>query len=138
MSERDPTTPVEEIVTTDLFKGEVRRWAKRVGVEVKEIHVRPMTRKLASASTSGRLTFDTDLLHQSPQKRAEVIVHELVHLKVGNHGRLFRSLLRAYISDSNSGGRAQPSHCPAGELGDLLVGEQRRQGQQGGHQPPSG
>jgi predicted metal-dependent hydrolase len=100
MSERDPTTPVDEVVSNDLFKAEVRWWAERIGVEVKEIHVRPMTRKLASASTSGRLTFDTDLLHHSPQKRAEVIVHELVHLKVGNHGQLFRSLLRAYIADS--------------------------------------
>ncbi len=97
---REPTTPVDEIVTSDLFKAEVRWWAERIGVEVKEIHVRPMTRKLASASTSGRLTFDTDLLHQSPQERAEVIVHELVHLKVGNHGPLFRGLVRAYISDA--------------------------------------
>jgi predicted metal-dependent hydrolase len=100
MSERHPTTPVDEIVTVDLFKGEVWGWAERIGVEVKEIHVRPMTRKVASASTSGRLTFDTDLLHQSPQKRIEVIVHELVHLKVGSHGPLFRSLVRAYLSDS--------------------------------------
>jgi predicted metal-dependent hydrolase len=26
-----------------------------------------------------------------------VIVHELIHLKIRNHGRLFRSLLRAYV-----------------------------------------
>jgi predicted metal-dependent hydrolase len=26
-----------------------------------------------------------------------VIVHELLHLKVRNHGKLFKSLLRAYL-----------------------------------------
>jgi hypothetical protein len=29
--------------------------------------------------------------------RRRVIVEELVHLKVPNHGKLFRSLLRAYL-----------------------------------------
>jgi Protein of unknown function DUF45 len=28
-----------------------------------------------------------------------VIVHELLHLKVPNHGKLFKTLLRAYIPD---------------------------------------
>ncbi|MFQ3684915.1 YgjP-like metallopeptidase domain-containing protein, partial [Roseiflexus sp.] len=31
-------------------------------------------------------------------RRAEVIVHELLHLKVPNHGRLFRALLKSYLS----------------------------------------
>jgi predicted metal-dependent hydrolase len=29
-----------------------------------------------------------------------VIVHELVHLKVPNHGKLFRSLVRAYLTEA--------------------------------------
>jgi predicted metal-dependent hydrolase len=88
---------LEERVAADVFKSEVRRWAAQIGVEPKEIHIRPMTRKWASASSAGRLTFDTDLLTESPDKRAEIIVHELVHLKVGNHGPLFRSLVRAHL-----------------------------------------
>lgn len=80
------------------FKVDVIRWAERIGVEVEEIHIRDMTRKWASASTSGRLTFDVDLLTEPVEKRNEVIVHELVHLKVGNHGPLFRSLLKAHLS----------------------------------------
>jgi predicted metal-dependent hydrolase len=31
--------------------------------------------------------------------RAEVIVHELLHLKVPNHGKIFKALLRAYLAD---------------------------------------
>ena len=54
--------PVADRVDADLFKADVAKWADRVGVEVKEIHLRHMTRKLASASTTGRLTFDPEVL----------------------------------------------------------------------------
>ena len=100
MSKR--TDPVDDVVTADLFKADVRRWADQIGVDVKEIHIRDMTRKWASASTSGRITFDVDLLDEPIEKRNEVIVHELVHLKVGNHGRVFRSLVKAHLRRGGS------------------------------------
>lgn len=90
---------LEERVAADLFKTEVLRWAVKIGVEPKEIHLRPMKRKWASTSSTGRLTFDTGLLTEPADKRAEVIVHELVHLKIGNHGQLFRNLVRAHLAD---------------------------------------
>jgi predicted metal-dependent hydrolase len=91
--------PLEELVPAELFKAEVRSWARRIGVEPKEIHVRPMKRKWASCSSTGRLTFNAELLHEPAAFRAEVIVHELLHLKVPNHGKLFRALLWAYLSE---------------------------------------
>ncbi|HAE62737.1 MAG: hydrolase, partial [Defluviitaleaceae bacterium] len=90
--------PLEEIVPADVFKSEVMIWARRIGVMPKEIHICPMKRKWASCSSSGRLTFNTELLHQSADFRAEVIVHELLHLKIPNHGPLFRALTRAYLA----------------------------------------
>lgn len=95
--------PLEELIPGDLLKAEVRAWAARIGVEVREIHVRPMRRKWASCSTGGRLTFDTAILMEPAEFRTEVIVHELLHLKVGNHGKLFRSLLRAHLRRHPSG-----------------------------------
>jgi predicted metal-dependent hydrolase len=89
---------LEEIVPNAIFKDEVHRWAERIAVEPKEVHVRRMTRKWASCSSSGRVTFDTDLLRQPTAFRSEVIVHELLHLKVPNHGKLFRSLLRPHVA----------------------------------------
>ena len=97
---------LEERVAADVFKVDVRRWAAQIGVEPKEIHLRSMKRKWASASSAGRLTFDTGLLTEAPEKRAEVIVHELVHLKVGNHGPLFRSLVRAHLEGADVNRRA--------------------------------
>lgn len=90
-------TPLEETVPADIFKSEVLTWARRIGVEPKEIHIRSMKRKWASCSSRGRLTFDTDLLRQPSKFRAEAVVHELLHLKIPHHGKLFRSLMRAYL-----------------------------------------
>ena len=88
---------LEEVVPVQVFKAEVMAWARRMGVEPKEVHVRPMKRKWASCSGDGRLTFDTELLRRPASFRTEVIVHELLHLKVPNHGKLFRALLRALL-----------------------------------------
>jgi len=90
--------PLEEAVPFDLFKAEVQAWARRLGVTPREIHLRPMKRKWASCSSRGRLTFNTELLHQPAAFRREVIVHELLHLKVPNHGPLFKALLKAYLA----------------------------------------
>jgi hypothetical protein len=40
-----------------------------------------------------------DLLQEKPDFQEYVIVHELLHLQVPNHGRLFKSLLRAYLPE---------------------------------------
>ncbi len=90
-------------LTPDAFKQEVFNWAERIGVDPSEVHLRMMKRKWGSCSTSGRLTFSTDLLTEPPDERSRVIVHELLHLRVPNHGQLFRRLEAAYL-ESESGG----------------------------------
>ncbi len=97
----DAWQPLEEAIPADLFR-EVRAWSQRIGVEPREVHIRPMKRKWASCSARGRLTFDADLLRQPANKRAEVIVHELLHLKVPNHGPVFRALFKAYLAERNT------------------------------------
>jgi len=70
-----------------------------------------MRRKWASCSSSGIVTFSLDLLTQPARLREYVIVHELLHLKVPNHGKLFKSLLRAYLPDYES---IHPDTSPPG------------------------
>lgn len=98
----DLLSPLEKGVRRSILVAEVRSWAKRIGVEERlcEVHVRPMRRKWASVSSRGRLTLSEALLVQSASFRHAVIVHELVHLKLGSgsHGRLFRCLVRAYLA----------------------------------------
>ncbi|WP_322794104.1 M48 family metallopeptidase [Bellilinea sp.] len=93
---------LEEALPVDLFITEVQAWARRLEVTPREIRLRPMKRKWASCSSRGRLTFDTNLLNQPPDFRREVIVHELLHLKVPNHGKLFKALLKAYLEQGDA------------------------------------
>ena len=97
--------PLEDAVPKDVFKAEVEAWAARIGVQPKEVHIRPMRRKWGSCSTTGRVSFNDEVLEQPASVRKEVIIEELLHLKVPNHGKLFKALKKAYLEegdDSNS------------------------------------
>ncbi len=56
-------------------------------------------RKWASISTAGRLTLSTELLKIPDNLSEFVIVHELVHLSIPNHGKVFKSFMTAYLPD---------------------------------------
>lgn len=79
------------------FKQEVFDCAEKIGVSVKEIHIRKMKHKWASCSTRGRLTFDPDLLQEAQKKKWEAVIHELLHLRYPNHGRMFNIMLKTYL-----------------------------------------
>jgi len=81
------------------MREEIQRWATKIGVKPKRVQIQRMTTKWASCSTGGRICFSSELLDEPDSFREVVIVHELLHLMVPNHGRLFKSLLNAYIPD---------------------------------------
>jgi hypothetical protein len=56
-----------------------------------------MIRKWGSCSTAGTITLATDLSEQDPEFQDFVIAHELLHLRVPTHGRLFRALLSLHL-----------------------------------------
>jgi len=84
-------------MTPEKFKEEVLTLAEEVGVKPKEIHIQSMQRKWASCSSRGRLTFDKKLLDEAEEVRIKVILHELLHLKYPNHGKMFKLLLDTYF-----------------------------------------
>lgn len=67
-----------------------------------------MVKKWASCSPSRRLYFSLDLVREQRRFRDVVIVHELLHLRLRNHGKLFRSLLNAFVPgwERETAGRA--------------------------------
>ncbi|NDJ61147.1 MAG: M48 family metallopeptidase [Chloroflexi bacterium] len=82
---------------------EVRRlvmaWAARIGVNPGRVQLRDMYRKWGSCSSKGNITLNTALC-RVPRPLAEyVIVHELAHLRVFNHGKDFKALLSAHLPD---------------------------------------
>lgn len=86
------------MISPEELKQEVIGWSAKIGVKPVEIHIRKMTRKWASCSSKGRLTFNVDMLAEPQERRSEVIVHELLHLKYPNHGKMFKALLKTYLS----------------------------------------
>src|SRR5437870_3295291 len=79
------------------FKEYARAWANQIGVKPARIQLQAMKTKWASCSTSGAISFSADLLVERRAFGEAVIVHELLHLKVRNHGPVFRSLVRAFL-----------------------------------------
>ena len=81
------------------FKGRVYRWAEKLDVNVAWLGVRAMSSKWASCSTNGHLNFNAELLDLDIELWDYVIVHELLHFFVPNHGKLWKSLMRAHLGD---------------------------------------
>jgi predicted metal-dependent hydrolase len=68
-------------------------------VDVVWLGVRPMSNKWASCSTSGHLNFNAELLDLKKELWDYVIVHELLHFFIPNHGKLWKSLMRAHLGE---------------------------------------
>jgi predicted metal-dependent hydrolase len=81
------------------FKARVMEWASKLDVKASATYIRPMTRKWASCSTAGTLSFNEELIGMDREVGDYVIVHELLHFAVPNHGRLWKSLMRAHLGD---------------------------------------
>ena len=84
------------------FKARVNHWSEKLEVKVKWLGVRPMRNKWASCSTNGHLNFNTELLGLDEALWDYVIVHELLHFFVPNHGKLWKSLMRAHLGEYES------------------------------------
>ncbi len=83
----------------EAFKAQVRSWAAKLDVQIHGLYVRPMRNKWASCSTAGTLSFNDELLSMDRELGEYVIVHELLHFSVPNHGKLWKSLMRAHLGD---------------------------------------
>jgi predicted metal-dependent hydrolase len=81
------------------FKSRVRQYANKMDIKIHSLAIRPMTNKWASCSTDGNLNFSKELLDLDKEIGDYVIVHELLHFSVPNHGKLWKSLMRAYLGD---------------------------------------
>ncbi len=81
------------------FKTEVREWADRLKVKPSQIRVQKMRSKWASCSPGKWISFSEDLLKECSGFQRYAIVHELLHLRIPNHGKLFKSLMSIYVPD---------------------------------------
>jgi predicted metal-dependent hydrolase len=82
---------------TEKLKLRLYDWTSKIGVQPKRVQVQRMTTKWASCSSGGRICLSKDLLKEDADFQEMVIVHELLHLRIPNHGKLFKSLMTAYL-----------------------------------------
>ncbi|WP_309670463.1 M48 family metallopeptidase [Gemmatimonas sp.] len=81
------------------LKERVDYWAARLRTQPRVVRVQHMTTKWGSCSVKGVVTLALDLAKQPAGFQNFVIAHELLHLRVPNHGRLFRALMTAHVPD---------------------------------------
>ena len=81
----------------DFLRERARHWAEILKVRPKIVRIQRMTRKWGSCSVAGTVTLAADLADQNPLFADYVIAHELLHLRVPGHGRVFDALLSVYF-----------------------------------------
>lgn len=79
------------------FRSRVDHWSVQLKVAPTQVRIQAMTRKWASCSSKGRVTFCRDLMEEPTSFQDYVIAHELLHLRIPNHGKLFAATLRAHL-----------------------------------------
>ena len=72
-------------------------WAVKLRVNPRVIRVQDMRHKWGSCTSQGTVTLAHDLVDRSDEFQDYVIVHELLHMRYANHGRIFKALMSAYV-----------------------------------------
>jgi predicted metal-dependent hydrolase len=81
----------------DALKRRAASWAIKLKVNPRQVRIQHMTRKWGSCSSGGTVTLSADLLEKSDAFQDFVVAHEMLHLRVPNHGRLFKALMSAHV-----------------------------------------
>jgi len=82
---------------TQELKRRTLAWAVKLRVNPRIIRVQKMRRKWGSCSTKGTITLASDLADADRRFQDFVIAHELLHLRVPNHSRLFKALMSVHV-----------------------------------------
>ena len=77
----------------------VEKWAARLRVLPRVVRVQRMTTKWGSCSTKGTITLASDLVRMDEGFQDFVVAHELLHLRLPNHGKLFKAMMTAHVPE---------------------------------------
>ena len=92
------SNPVQLLSRAEV-RGLVTRWAGKLQARPNRVQIRSMRNKWASCSREKNVVFNSILITMPREFVEYVICHELLHLKVPRHNKLFGSLLSAYMPD---------------------------------------
>jgi len=81
-----------------ILKEYVPKWESITGLKVEEWNIRKMRTRWGSCNTRSRkIVFNLDLTKKKPEFIDYVVLHEIVHIKIPNHGSTFKLMLDKYI-----------------------------------------
>jgi predicted metal-dependent hydrolase len=81
----------------ERLRERVAEWSVKLRVKPRVVRVQQMTRKWGSCSTAGTITLAADLVQRETAFQDFVVAHELLHLRIPNHGKLFQSLMTVHV-----------------------------------------
>ena len=79
------------------FRIKVKTWSKKMKAFPYEVRLERMKKKWGYCTSEGIVNFNSEILFLSEDIQNFVIIHELLHLKVSKHGKLFDSLMSSYL-----------------------------------------
>ena len=82
-----------------VLPGKVDFWASRMGVTPTGVKITTARKRYGSCSGRNSLCFSCFLLRCPEEAVDLVVVHELCHIKIKNHGPAFYDLLSRYLPD---------------------------------------
>lgn len=89
---------------------DVHRWAIKLKVNPASVRVCDLDGKWGQCDSKGNITFSHDVTSLSGISRDVVIVHELMHLRYRDHGRLFQACMSAYVPGWKEAEKALEDH----------------------------
>lgn len=114
-----PNIPQEAVSTPAELHKLIKVWAARLNVNPKRVQFREMYRKWGSCSSKGNISLNSALLHVPRELAEYVILHELVHLLIFNHGKEFKALMSDHMPDWKAREKALDQYLAGGGMDDL-------------------
>ena len=102
------TTNKRQSILNNWYREELRReahaflskWEKRLNVKSNALFLQLMTRRWGSCNpVSKNIRINTQLVHKPTACLEYVILHELTHLVISNHGQEFKAILDEALPD---------------------------------------
>ena len=87
------------MISKKEFKEMVWKIVEEINAKPTQIRIRAMKSKVGSCSSKKIITFNTSVLSLEKNFQREVILHELLHLRYKNHGKLFKAVLKTYLNN---------------------------------------
>ncbi|MBR3641612.1 MAG: M48 family metallopeptidase [Oscillibacter sp.] len=95
----DEEIPALKKKAAELLPPLLAKWSERTGLRPSSVRVTSARKRYGSCSARGGVCFSCFLMAKPIEAVELVVVHELCHLRVRNHGKAFYALLERYLPD---------------------------------------